>query len=88
MTDQALMSPSLNPDPLLNDHQAARILGTTSGSLKQSRYEGKLFGRPAPKFIKLGKSARYKLSTLTSFLEQFPEHQNTSEYRSATGGAK
>ncbi len=66
-------------DPFLSDVDAAKVLGSTSASLKQSRYTGVLFGRPAPKFIKMGRSAKYKLSTLLEFRDQFPEFQNTAE---------
>jgi hypothetical protein len=66
-------------EPLLNTEEAARVLSTTNLSLKQSRYTGFLYGKPAPKFIKLGRSARYKPSELLRFREQFSEYQNTSE---------
>lgn len=70
-------------DPILSDIEAAKVLDSTSASMKQSRYTGVLFGRPAPKFIKMGRSAKYKLSTLLDFIDQFPEFQNTAEVHSA-----
>lgn len=73
-------------DTLLSDIDAAKVLDSTSASLKQSRYTGMLFGRPAPKFIKMGRSAKYKLSTLLAFRDQFPEFQNTAEAHSALEG--
>ena len=66
-------------DPLVADREAAKVLGSTKNSFKQSRYTGKLFGKPAPEFIKMGRSVRYKLSTLIKFRDQFPCYQNTSE---------
>ncbi len=66
-------------DPILSDVEAAKVLDSTPASMKQSRYTGQLFGRPAPKFIKMGRSAKYKLSTLLTFRDQFPEFQNTAE---------
>lgn len=69
------------PDVLLNDKSAAPILGIARSTLKQSRHTGILFGRPAPPFTKLGRSARYKLSALLEFRDQFPEYRNTSEYQ-------
>ena len=72
-------------DPILCDVEAAKVLDSTSASLKQSRYTGILFGRPAPKFIKMGRSAKYKLSTLLAFRDQFTEFQNTAEAHSAKG---
>jgi hypothetical protein len=70
-------------DPLLTEIKSAEVLASTPGSLKQSRNNGTLFGKPAPKFVKLGRSIRYKLSVLLRFREQFPEYQNTSEYLSS-----
>ena len=72
-------------DPILCDVEAAKVLDSTSASLKQSRYTGMLFGRPAPKFIKMGRSAKYKLSTLLAFRDQFTEFQNTAEANQAKG---
>jgi hypothetical protein len=57
----------------------ARI-GASKNTLKQSRHTGILFGKPAPRFTKCGRSARYKLSKLIEFRDQFPEYNNTSEY--------
>jgi hypothetical protein len=66
-------------DPLLSDKQAAPILGCAPSSLKQAAYTGVLFGRPAPSFIKMGRSRRYKFSVLMAFRDQFPECRNTSD---------
>ena len=68
-------------DFLLSDNEAAKILGAAPASLKQSRYTGDLFGKPAPPFVKMGRSTRYRLSALLEFRDQFPEYRNTSEYR-------
>ncbi|MDA1371709.1 MAG: hypothetical protein O2971_13240 [Proteobacteria bacterium] len=80
MNDQSYPNSLPNIDPLLCDQEAAQVLGTTSASLKQSRYTGQLFGKPAPRFMKMGRSARYRLSVLLRFRDQFPEYQNTSEF--------
>ena len=69
-----------NLEELLTTTQAARLLGAAPSSLKQSRHTGLLFGKPAPTFIKCGRSARYKLSVLIKFRDQFPEYNSTSEY--------
>lgn len=79
MTDQATYLSFDQVDPLLGDTEAAKVLGSTSASMRQSRYTGQLFGRLAPKFIKMGRSAKYKLSTLLEFRDLFPEFQNTAE---------
>lgn len=65
---------------LLTSEQAAKFLGIQPTTLKQSRYTGILLGEPAPPFIKMGRSTRYKLSVLLEFRDQFPEYRNTSEY--------
>lgn len=69
----------LDVDPILNAQQAASFLNTTTATLKQSRYTGMLYGKPAPCFIKMGRIIRYRLSTLMAFREQFPECRNTTE---------
>jgi predicted DNA-binding transcriptional regulator AlpA len=66
-------------DPLLNDKEAARLVGSTPNSLRQSRYTGLLFGVPAPRFIKLGRSIRYRLSEILAFRELFPEVDSTTK---------
>lgn len=81
MINQSSQADQIPIDQLLNDPEAAKVLGTTTASLKQSRYSGLLFGKPTPKFLKMGKSAKYRLSTLVAFVNQFPEFQNTSEYK-------
>jgi|TARA_B110000908_G_scaffold155053_1_gene192904 hypothetical protein len=66
-------------DIIIPTQDAARLIGAAPSSLKQSRYTGLLFGKPAPKFIKMGRSARYKLVELLKFRDQFPEYENTSQ---------
>jgi hypothetical protein len=88
MNDQTIEQTNSEPDELLNDHKAAKFLSSTSASVRQSRYTGILFGKPAPRFIKLGRSTRYRLSELRNFLDQFPEYQNTSEYAVVKGAKK
>lgn len=65
-------------DPLLSDKEAAPVVGSTPNSLRQSRYTGLLFGVPAPKFIKLGRSIRYRFSELLAFRDSFPEIDSTT----------
>lgn len=78
-----------NPiDPLLPESQAAEILGTTKNTLKQSRHTGILFGKKAPAFIKLGRSAKYKLSTLIAFRDEFPSYHSTAEYQETPKGSE
>ena len=60
-------------DRLLSTKEAAPILGTTPDAFKISRCTGLLFGVPAPKYLKIGYTVRYKRSTLQAWLEQFEE---------------
>ena len=71
---------------LLNSEQAAKFLGIQATTLKQSRHTGVLLGEPAPPFLKMGRSTRYRMSSLLEFRDQFSEYRNTSEYGSAMGG--
>jgi hypothetical protein len=68
-------------EPLLTTTDAADLLGSEASTLKQSRHTGILFGKAAPPFVKMGRSARYKLSALLEFRDQFPEYRNTSEFK-------
>ncbi|MDA1302210.1 MAG: hypothetical protein O2868_19320 [Proteobacteria bacterium] len=70
-----------NHDPFLTEKEASRLLGAAPSSIKQSRHTGFLFGHTAPAFMKMGRSARYKLSALLEFRDQFPEYRNTSEFK-------
>jgi len=70
-----------NTDHLLNSEQASKYLGVQTTTLKQSRHTGILFGKEAPRYLKMGRSTRYKLSSLLEFRRQFLEYRNTSEYR-------
>lgn len=72
------MNPNLR-DLLFDTTKAANFLGITPNTLKQSRHTGGLFNCPAPKFLKMGRTVRYRLSTLETYLAQFPELANTSE---------
>tara|TARA_R110002049_G_scaffold309283_1_gene520072 strand:+ start:2376 stop:2618 length:243 start_codon:yes stop_codon:yes gene_type:complete len=73
-----------NLDNLLSNRNAAPIVGTTPDALKISRCTGLLFGLPAPKYLKIGRTIRYKKSTLQEWLNQFEEQSSTSE---KVGGA-
>ena len=71
----------LENDPLLlTTKEAARILNCAVITLHMSRTKGKLFGLPAPPFLKRGKNGRvfYKHSTLEKFNAQFHEQANTA----------
>jgi hypothetical protein len=59
--------------------KAAEFIGCAVQTLKQSRVTGQLFGLPAPRFVKLGRSVRYKQSTLQNWCNQFSERRNTGD---------
>jgi len=69
-----------NDQYLLNSEQASKYLGVQTTTLKQSRHTGLLFGEEAPRYLKMGRSTRYKLSSLREFRRQFSEYTNTSQY--------
>ena len=69
-------------DILLANRDASGVVGATPETLKISRCTGKLFGVNAPAFLKMGRSVRYRTSTLQEWLNQFEEQASTSQ----TGG--
>lgn len=66
---------------LLNSEQASKYLGVQTNTLKQSRHTGILLGEVAPRYLKMGRSTRYTLSSLLEFRSQFSEYTNTSQYK-------
>jgi hypothetical protein len=70
-----------NDQYLLNSEQASKYLGVQTNTLKQSRHTGILLGEVAPRYLKMGRSTRYTLSSLLEFRSQFPEYTNTSQYK-------
>ncbi len=58
---------------LLDTIEAAPQFGCAPATLKQSRVSGVLHGKPAPQYIKLGKTVRYKSTTPKVWLAQFEE---------------
>ncbi|HEV7414879.1 MAG TPA: helix-turn-helix domain-containing protein [Tianweitania sediminis] len=55
----------LNHDPLLNTKRAAHYLGLSASLLEKWRTRGE-----GPRFIKLGRAIRYRLSDLEAFLAE------------------
>ena len=60
-------------DNHLTTIEAAKYLKCSPHSLNISRGTGSLFGQPAPAFVRVGKSIRYKPVTLLKWLNQFKE---------------
>lgn len=57
-------------DLLHKPEEVAEYLGTTTGSLAQMRYRGQ-----GPRFVKLGKSIRYRDSDIREFLDKNTREQ-------------
>lgn len=60
---------------LLKVEETAAIIGAAVGTLNRAR----VFGGNFPAYVKRGKSVRYKLSTVTKWMEDQEEHQTTSQ---------
>lgn len=67
-----------NPAPLdgslLTGRQAAELLNISEGTLRMSRYRGRLFGLPAPSWVRIGSAIRYRRDELCRWLDK-----NTTE---------
>lgn len=70
-------SENLYQPSLYNETQAAAFLSTTRATLKYSRHTGKLWGENAPEYLKINRTIRYKRTTLSAWISQFSEQQNT-----------
>lgn len=69
---------------LLNERQASLYLGLEPTTLKTSRAKGTLLGKPAPAWLKFGRTVRYKRDTL----EDWAKHYGKVISPSMVGGAK
>jgi predicted DNA-binding transcriptional regulator AlpA len=76
-------APPPNPfdqgERLLNVKQVAEITGLAVGTLNRAR----ICGTDAPGFCKCGKAVRYKLSTVTAWINNKTEYQHTSAHQQA-----
>ncbi len=68
---------------LLDDHEAGLKLSAAATTMRKSRCTGILFGQPAPRFLKMGKTIRYRESDLQAWLDQFSTFANTAEAKQA-----
>lgn len=57
----------------LVERQAADYLGYRPSTLRQSRWSGTLAGAPAPQYIRIGRSIRYRVEDLDRWLEKHAE---------------
>ena len=65
------------PSALVNEHEAARILGLKVATLRRWRWAGK-----PPSFLKIGSAVRYDPQVLAEFIEAARRTSTTD-----TGGA-
>ena len=69
----------INDKVIYTTEGAAAFLECSANTMKNSRSTGTLFGREAPRYIKMGRRVVYKRSDLLEWLESFPTYQNTTE---------
>lgn len=55
--------------PLLRSKEVANLLSISEELLRKSRSTGYLLGRPAPTHCKLGRSVRYKMEDIESWID-------------------
>ena len=60
---------------LLSSKEAAIYLGTRDNTLKTSRHTGLLWQHPAPAYIKIQRTVRYRKETLDEWLDALPEEK-------------
>lgn len=73
-------------DRLITDREAAPICGATVHMLRLARSRGWIWeGIPGPKFAKLGRSVRYRISDIHAWMEALQAvRSNAEHYASAT----
>jgi Helix-turn-helix domain len=64
---------------MMTTKEVAQYLGVVPQTIEKSRMTGKLFGIPAPKFIKRGRLVFYRLGELEQWHSQFEECQTVEE---------
>lgn len=63
-----------NTDKLLTQKEVKEIIGLADSTLEQWRLKGK-----GPKFIKLGRLVRYRLSDIDAYISGLPGFSSTTE---------
>ena len=71
------------PDRLLTETEAAELLGFSKNTLRAWRVTGRPHGDSPPQFVKCGRSVRYRLSTLLTWMDNQPCHRSTSDRRAS-----
>jgi len=54
----------------LPDGDAARLIGVSAATLRNSRSRGTLLGHEAPQWVKLGRKVRYRRRDLLEWVER------------------
>jgi len=63
------------PSPLLNTKQTSEVVNKSEAWLERARWAG----TDAPKFLKLGRSVRYRLEDVEAWINQHPLCSSTTE---------
>ncbi len=80
MQEQAIQEGSIQNGEIFTHDEAAQYLGVSRCSLRDSRQSNKLYGRPAPKHIRLNyRTVIYKKTTLDEWLSRLEEFQTGAE---------
>ncbi len=68
---------------LINDREAAAILGVQPNTLKNARHTGRLAGVEAPPYLKMGRTVRYDTGALLTWRDQFQVRTSTRDISNA-----
>ena len=84
MQEQALKEGSIQNGEIFTHDEAAQYLGVSRCSLRESRQTNKLYGRTAPKHIRLNyRTVIYKKSTLDDWINALEEFESGAEANSS-----
>ncbi|GAA0576065.1 hypothetical protein ACFQH5_15165 [Halomonas salifodinae] len=64
------------------------LINAQPSTARKSRTTGTLLGRPAPRFVKHGRTVRYRLKDVLEWLESGQDYSNTAEAGLAQGIAQ
>lgn len=64
------------------------LINAQPATARKSRTTGILLGRPAPRFVKHGRTVRYRLKDVLEWLEAGKDFRNTAEVGLVEGVAK
>lgn len=64
---------------LLNETEAAKLLGFSKNTLRAWRVTGRPNGHKPPPFVKSGRAVRYRFSDLMAWVQNQPRHTSTSD---------